>query len=110
MRSAEPKDSNEVEYLLRSGRLLAEPCCHRGRYLSELDSVKKERAAVSMFKRRSSPHRSSCSRRAEERRPSTEIRLGVNYSALQTHKPLLAFFIRRSRFASERGPPGAHWR
>jgi hypothetical protein len=108
VRSAEPKDSDEVEHLLRSGRLLAEPCCHRRRYLSELDSVKKERAAASVFKRGSS-HRSSCSRRAQERRPSTEIRLGVN-SALQTHKPLLAFFIRRSRLASERGPPGAHWR
>jgi hypothetical protein len=105
VRSAQPRDSDEIEYLLGSGRLPAEPCCHRRKFVSELDSVKKERAAASMFKRRCSPHRSLCSRRAEERRPSTEIRLGIN-PALQRHEPLLAFFIRRSQFASERGPPG----
>jgi hypothetical protein len=46
----------EVEQLAGSGRLPKEPCCHlRRRFVSGLDSVKKERAAASMFKRRA-PH------------------------------------------------------
>ena len=100
----------EVEQLVGSGRLPKEPCCHlRRRFVCGLDSVKKERAAASMFKRRA-PHRSSCSRRAEVGRgPSTEIRLDLN-SAPQTHEPLLSFFVRRARCANVRDPPEAHRR
>jgi hypothetical protein len=106
VRGAESKEHDaEVEQLLGSGRLPKGPCCHLRRFVSGLDSVKKERAAASTFKRRAS-HRSSCSRHAQRRRPSTEIRLGI--TSLKTHRPLLAFSTRRSRFASERGPPGAH--
>jgi hypothetical protein len=103
MRSAKPKDSDEVEHLPGSGRLPAEPRCHWRRFLSELDSPKKERAAASEFKTRS-PHRSSCSRHAVRRRPSTEIRLGVNF-ALQRHGSSLAFCVPRSRWWSGRDPP-----
>jgi hypothetical protein len=106
MRGAESKERDEVEQLLGSGRLAAGPCCHRRRHHSEPDSVKKERAAASVFETRS-PHRSSCSRHAVRRRPSTEIRLGVNV-ALQTHESTLAFFVPRSHFGSVRDPPGAH--
>ena len=57
-----------------------------------------------MFKARS-PHRSSCSRRArKERRPSTEIRLGVD-SALGARKTSSTFFVLGKAFASERAPP-----
>ena len=105
MHLAKPKDSDEVEHLAGSGRLLKDPCCHRRRHLCELDSVKKERAAASVFRRRS-PHRSSCSRHAKERRPSTEIRLGVD-SALQRHESSQAFFVPRSHLESGRDPPGA---
>jgi hypothetical protein len=112
VRSAKLKGRDtQVEQLPGSGPLPAEPCCHR-RFLSELDSVKKERAAASMFKTRA-PHRSSCSRHArghaQRRRPSTEIRLGLA-SALQTHESLLAFFFPRARCANGRDPPGAHRR
>jgi hypothetical protein len=88
VRGAESKERDEVERLPGSGRLPKEPCCHLRRFVSGVDSVKKERAAASMFKTRA-PHRSSCSRRAEVwRGPSTEIRLDLN-SAPQTHEPLL---------------------
>jgi hypothetical protein len=102
---AKPNTSDEVEQLPGSGRLPKEPCCHRRKFLSELGSVKKERAAASVFQMRASP-RSSCSRHAQQRpRPSTEIRLGANV-ALQTHEPLLAFFVPRARCANGRDPPG----
>jgi hypothetical protein len=109
VRLAQPKGSDEVERPPGSGRLLKGPCCHRRRFVSELDSLEKERAAASVFKTRA-PHRSSCRRHArkERRRPSTEIRLGVN-SALQTHGPLLVFLVVRSRFASGRDPPRTPW-
>jgi len=107
---SEERDA-EVAQLAGSGRLPKEPCCHlRRRFVSGLDSVKKERAAASMSKSRA-PHRSSCSRRAEEvgRGPSTEIRLDLN-TAPQTHEPLLSFFVRRARCANGRDPPEAHRR
>jgi hypothetical protein len=106
---AKPNRSDEVEHLPGSGRLPKDPCCHlRRRHLCELDSVEKERAAASTSKTRS-PHRPSCSRHVrKQRRPSTEMRLGVNF-ALQRHGPsLLGFFVPRSRFASGRDPPDAH--
>jgi hypothetical protein len=57
-----------------------------------------------MFKARS-PHRSSCRRRARnERRPSTEIRLGVD-SALGAREMSPTFFVLGKAFASERAPP-----
>jgi hypothetical protein len=103
---AKPNRSDEIEKLPGSGRLPKVPCCHRRRHLCELDSVKKERAAASNFRKRA-PHRSSCSRHVrKERRPSTEIRLGVN-SALQRHESSLAFFVPRSHLGSGRDPPGA---
>ena len=109
MHLAKPNRSDEVEHLPGSGRLPKDPCCHlRRRHLCELDSVEKERAAASTSKTRS-PHRPSCSRHVrKQRRPSTEMRLGVNF-ALQRHGPsLLGFFVPRSRFASGRDPPDAH--
>ena len=110
MRGAEFKGRDaEVEQLLGSGRLPKSPCCHLRRFVSGMGSVKKERAAASTFKTRA-PHRSSCSRRAEEgRRPSTEIRLDVN-SALQTYEPPLASFVPRAGCANGRDPPRAHRR
>src|SRR3954464_12106586 len=102
MRPAKPKRRDELERSLRSGRLLAEPCCHRT-FVSELGSPKKERAAASMFEMRS-PHRSSCSRRAKECKPSTEIRLDVN--SLKTHDSSLYFFVPPSQWWSGRDPPG----
>jgi hypothetical protein len=110
VRGAEPKGRDEIEKLPGSGRLPKEPCCHlRRRHLRELDSFKKERAAASMFKRRS-PHRPSCSRHVrKERRPSTEIRLDVN-SALQTYEPPLACFVPRAGCANGGDPPMAHRR
>jgi hypothetical protein len=111
VRDAESKECDEVEQLPGSGWLPKEPCCHLRRFVSGLDSVKKERAAATMFKTRA-PHRSSCSRRAEEegRRPSTEIRLDLLNSVPQTHEPLLAFFVPRARCANGRDPPEAHRR
>jgi hypothetical protein len=106
VRGAESKERDEVEQLLGSGRLPKEPCCHLRKFVSGLDSVKKERAAASTFKMRA-PHRSSCSRHAERRRPSTEIRLDLN-SAPQTHEPLLASFVPRTRCANGRDPPMTH--
>jgi len=107
VRGAKSEGHDELEQLPGSGRLPKEPCCHRRKFLSELGSVKKERAAASVFQTRAS-HRPSCSRHVrKERRPSTEIRLGVNF-ALQTQGPSLAFFVPRSRFASGRDPPDAH--
>lgn len=108
MRGAESKERDEVERLPGSGRLPKEPCCHLRRFVSGVDSVKKERAAASMFKTRA-PHRSSCSRRAEVwRGPSTEIRLDLN-SAPQTHEPLLlACFVPRAWRANGRDPPRTH--
>ena len=111
MRGAESKERDEVEQLAGSGWLPKEPCCHLRRFVvSGLDSVKKERAAATMFKTRA-PHRSSCSRRAEEqgRRPSTEIRLDLN-SVPQTHEPLVAFFVPRARCANGRDPQETHRR
>jgi hypothetical protein len=103
---AKPKGRDEIEKLPGSGQLPADPCCHRRRHLCELDSVEKERAAASTSKTRA-PHRSSCSRHVrKERRPSTEIRLGV-HAALQRHESSLAFFVPRSHLASGRDPPGA---
>jgi hypothetical protein len=108
VRGAESKERDEVERLPGSGRLPKEPCCHLRRFVSGVDSVKKERAAASMFKTRA-PHRSSCSRRAEVwRGPSTEIRLDLN-SAPQTHEPLLlACFVPRAWRANGRDPPRTH--
>ena len=107
MRGAESKERDaEVEQLPGSGRLPKVPCCHLRRFVSGLDSVKKERAAASTFKRRA-PHRSSCSRHAQRRRPSTEIRLDLN-SAPQRHEPLLASFVSRTRCANGRDPPRTH--
>ena len=105
MRSAESKERDEVEHLAGSGRLPKVPCCHLRRCVSGLDSVKKERAAASMFKARV-PHLSSCSRHAQQRRrPSTEIRLDLN-SAPQTYEPLLlASFVPRAWRANGRHPP-----
>jgi hypothetical protein len=105
VRSAESKERDEVEHLAGSGRLPKVPCCHLRRFLSGLGSVKKERAAASMFKARV-PHRSSCSRHAQQRRrPSTEIRLDLN-SAPQTYEPLLlASFVPRAWRANGRDPP-----
>jgi hypothetical protein len=105
VRSAESnRERDEVEHLAGSGRLPKGPCCHLRRFVSGLDSVKKERAAASMFKRRA-PHRSSCSRHAQQRRrPSTEIRLDLN-SAPQTHEPLPACFVPRAWRANGRDPP-----
>jgi hypothetical protein len=109
VRSAESNEHDaEVEQLLWGGRLPKEPCFHLRIFVSGLDSVKKERAVASTFKRRA-PHRSSCSRRAEERRPGTEIRLDVN-SALQTYEPPLACFVPRAGCANGRDPPRAHRR
>jgi hypothetical protein len=106
VRGTESKERDEVEHLPGSGRLPKEPCCHLRRFLSGLNSVKKERAAASTFKTRA-PHRSSCSWRAQRRRLSTEIRLDLN-SAPQMHEPLLASFVPRARFASGRDPPRTH--
>ena len=107
MRGTESKERDaEVEQLLGSGRLPKVPCCHLRKFVCGLDSVKKERAAASMFKTRA-PHRSSCSRYAQRRRPSTEIRLDLN-SVPQTHEPLLASLTPRARFASGRDPPRTH--
>ena len=54
MRGAESNRERdaEVEHLAGSRRLPKEPCCHLRRFVSGLDSVKKERAAASMFKTR----------------------------------------------------------
>jgi hypothetical protein len=72
-----------------------------------MGSVKKERVAASTFKRRA-PHRSSCSRHAQRRRPSTEIRLDLN-SAPQTYEPLLlACFVARAWRANGRDSPRTH--
>jgi hypothetical protein len=110
VRSAESNRERdaEVEHLVGSGRLPKGPCCHLRRFLcSGLDSVKKERAAASTFKARA-PHRSSCSRHAQQRRrPSTEIRLEI--TSLKTHRPLLAFFIPQTRWWSGRDPPKTPW-
>jgi hypothetical protein len=108
VRSAESKEHDaEVEHLLGSGRLPKGPCCHLRGFVSGLDSVKKERAAASTFKRRA-PHRSSCSRHAQQRRrPSTEIRLEI--TSLKTHRPLLAFFVPQTRWCSGRDPPKTPW-
>ena len=106
MLGAESKERDaEVEQLVGSGQLPKAPCCHLRRFVCGLDSVKKERAAASPFKVRA-PHRSSCSRRAQQRRrPSTEIRLDLD-SAPQTHEPLLlASFIPQARCANGRDPP-----
>jgi len=105
VRCAQPKDNDEL--LPGSGRLPTVPCYRRRVFVSKLGSHEKERAAASMFKART-PHRSSCSRHAEERGPSTEIRQGGN--PLRTDRALLAFFIPRSREASGRDPPEARRR
>jgi hypothetical protein len=78
-------------------------CCQRRSYTSSSWIALKERAAALLFKARS-PHRSSCHRRATERRPSTEIRLEL-YSAQLAYDPLPTFFEQRLRFAKERDPP-----
>ncbi len=108
MRGAKPEGRDELEQLPGSGRLPKEPCCHRRKFLSELGSVKKERAAASVFQMRA-PHRSSCRRHAQQRRrPSTEIRLELN-SAPQTYEPLLlACFVPRAWRANGRDPPRTH--
>jgi hypothetical protein len=106
VRCAQPKDNDEL--LEGSGRLPTVPCYRRRVFVSKLGSHEKERAAASMFKART-PHRSSCSRHAEERGPSTEIRQGGG-NPLRTDGPLLAFFVPRSREASGRDPPEARRR
>jgi hypothetical protein len=104
VRLAKPEGSDEVEQLPGSGRLLYGSRCHRRRSPSWSWTALKDRAAASIFKARS-PHRSSCSRRArKERRPSTEIRLGVD-SALGARELSPTFFVLGKAFASERAPP-----
>ena len=106
MRGAKSEGHDELEQLPGSGRLPKEPCCHRRKFLSELGSVKKERAAASVFQTRAS-HRPSCSRHVrKERRPSTEIRLGVNYSALQTHEPYWPSSSREHDVPTDAAHPG----
>ena len=104
VRLAKPKGSDEVEQLPGSGRLPYGSRCHRRRSPSSSWTALKDRAAASVFKARS-PHRSSCRRRAcNERRPSTEIRLGVD-SALGACETSPTFSVLRLAFASERAPP-----
>jgi len=57
VRSAESNRERdaEVEHLAGSGRLPKGPCCHLRRFLCGLDSVKRERAAASMFSRPEQP-------------------------------------------------------
>jgi hypothetical protein len=105
VRLAKPEGSDEVEQLPGSGRLLYGSRCHRRGSPSSSWTALKDRAAASMFKARISPHRSSCRRRArKERRPSTEIRLGVD-SALGAREISPTFFVLGKAFASERAPP-----
>lgn len=100
---AEPETYDEVERLPGSGRLLGAPCCHRGS-TSSSPAASKERAAASVFEGRT-PHRSSCSRHVrKERRPSTEIRLGVHLQLVARESSLASFFLQPA-FVGERDPP-----
>ena len=107
MREAKPKTRDEITLFLGGGWFPRFSCCQRRRSLcSPSWTALKERAAASVVKARS-PHRSSCRRHATQRRPSTEIRLGVNF-ALPAHGPSpTTFFVLREAFSSKRDPPEA---
>lgn len=101
---AESKTYDELQRLAGSGQLPKAPCCHRGRFSSPIWTASKERAAAfSVFGGRT-PHRSSCRRHAEEeRRPSTEIRLGVNLPLIACESSLALLY--QPAFVGERDPP-----
>jgi hypothetical protein len=107
VREAKPKTRDEITLFLGGGWFPRFSCCQRRRSLcSPSWTALKERAAASVVKARS-PHRSSCRRHATQRRPSTEIRLGVNF-ALPAHGPSpTTFFVLREAFSSKRDPPEA---
>jgi hypothetical protein len=100
---AKPNRSDEVERLPGSGRLRPTSCCRQERSTFPSRTALKERAAASVFEGRS-PHRSSCRRHPEReiagRRPSTEIRLGVDSALGESEPSLLFLFVLRAAVSS----------
>jgi hypothetical protein len=108
VRLAKPEGSDEVEHSYRgaAGSCTVPAATEEGSPSWSWTALK-DRAAASMFKARS-PHRSSCRRRArKERRPSTEIRLGVHLQLI-AHEPWPAF-LHQPAIVGERDPPPEGW-
>lgn len=106
-------DNHDASTNNGSGRLPECSRCREGGYLPPQRAALKDRAAASLETLAGTPHRPSCSRRAENkgRGPSTEIRLGV---LLGVYEPKVYEPKRpppepnlRLLHSCERGPPGS---
>jgi hypothetical protein len=101
-------DNHDASTNNGSGRLPECSCCREGGYLPLERAALKDRAAASLETLAGTPHRPSCSRRAENkgRGPSTEIRLGVLLGVYEPKRPPPEPNLRLLH-RCERGPPGS---